>query len=67
MLCEKCHAAEGDQIWTESALSYVHGAYQHWCGRCVVVAQLAFCRDAAGRIPSLQAKLDAIDAIQLPK
>ena len=61
VLCGKCGQYPGTQVWTEGALAYVHGAYQMWCERCVLDAQIAHAERAADQLPVLRLARAALD------
>lgn len=44
MKCQKCNKRKATEIWIGEGdvLSYVHGAYEHWCLVCVSRAQLKY-------------------------
>jgi hypothetical protein len=59
MTCAHCQTREGTEVWADDggALAYVHGFTQAWCKHCVLEAQLAYCRQMAARIPTLEVEL----------
>lgn len=58
-LCNNCKQRPATEIWVGDGgvLAYAHGAYQHWCLRCVLEAQLEHARKLATSIPELESKL----------
>lgn len=58
MLCENCGEREATRQWAEGgALAITHGFIQNWCAVCVLEAQIAYARNAASRLPELEAQL----------
>ena len=59
--CERCGTRDATETWAPNGvLGYIHGAFQQWCHRCVVEAQLEHCRAAEAlvrMIPQLEAQL----------
>lgn len=57
--CVRCHRVAPLQIWVGEGgiMGYVHGAYQMWCERCIVEAQLEHALRADEGIPTLKARL----------
>lgn len=62
-LCRNCRQRPGVKTWlgTGSAMDYIHGGGAWWCERCCLIAQLAYARDAAARIPDLERQLAEAD------
>ena len=60
--CTKCGERPATGIWPDDggSLAYTHGAYPHWCEVCILQVQIINCRQAAARLPSLEAKLQAL-------
>ena len=58
--CQCCGVAPATCFWTgddSTGLSLAHGCYQMWCEACCCAAQLRAAREAADRIPALEARL----------
>jgi hypothetical protein len=58
-LCQHCRRRPSTTKWVGNggALDLVHGFYQLWCDFCATTAQLEYAREAAARVPELEAKL----------
>lgn len=59
-ICTNCKSRRASVNWVGSGggvLDYVHGNYTRWCEFCAVTTQVAHCRDAASRLPELEARL----------
>ena len=54
--CQRCQQRPATQWWCPGgALALAHGMAAAWCELCVVTEQLQHCREAAARIPELEA------------
>ena len=63
MLCQKCGSRPATKTWAEGGImDFIHGMSAQWCLHCVITEQLRFAREAAARIPELEAKLAKEDA-----
>lgn len=63
-LCRNCRTREATQNWVGDGgfMAFAHGAYERWCERCCVEAQLASARERADAIPELETKLASLIA-----
>jgi hypothetical protein len=61
--CQNCSKHPATKWWTGEGgmIGAVHGFYQAWCDRCVVVAQLEHAKAAAKRVKELERELKKID------
>lgn len=63
MICP-CGRGEATEIWIgEGELDLAHGGTYHGlCRRCVLERQIAHCREAVERLPTLEAALAVLEA-----
>ncbi len=61
--CARCNSTEGTEKWVGDSvgLAFAHGAYEFWCKRCVVMAQLEHANQSVQRIPELEAELARLE------
>jgi hypothetical protein len=58
-ICRNCNerAAIGKWVGNGSVMDLVHGNYTYWCEPCMLRAQIEHAREAAERLPELEARL----------
>jgi hypothetical protein len=64
IICQHCHKRRSTTEWVGDggSLAYVHGFAKRWCDVCALEAQLDYARQAAERIPDLEARLAKVRA-----
>lgn len=62
--CPSCNERPATGIWVGDGgvMAYFHGAYTYWCEPCMLTAQIEHCKEAAERLPELEARLAELQA-----
>lgn len=62
VVCSKCGARHGTEIWAEGTFAYAHGNYTLWCRRCVLDEQIARTEKMVEQLPILRLERAALES-----